>query len=199
MAEKRLLMTEELPNWFNTGNRPQAFKERLYQYAGSDVSFLQIGAYTGDATMWMLEHIIFNSGTLTDVDTWEGSDEPAHKDMNWSSVEDVYDERTLQAQDKGHLIKYKGTSDEFFKTNTKTYDFIYIDGDHTAYGVLKDAVNAYECLNIGGILAFDDYTWTAGLGEVNEPKMAIDAFEKIYRDRISPTHKDYQAWYRKTR
>jgi len=199
MAEKRLLMTEDFPNWFNTGNRPQEFKQRLYQYAGSDVSFLQIGAYTGDATMWMLEHIIFNRGTLTDVDTWEGSNEPAHKSMNWSSVEDVYDNRTIQSQNSGHLIKYKGTSDEFFKTNTKTYDFIYIDGDHTAYGVLKDAVNAYECLNIGGILAFDDYTWTAGLGEINEPKMAIDAFEKIYQDRMSPIHKDYQAWYKKTR
>jgi predicted O-methyltransferase YrrM len=42
----------------------------------------------------------------------------------------------------------------------QTYDFIYVDGDHTAYGVIKDAIASYECLNVGGIIAFDDYQWS---------------------------------------
>jgi predicted O-methyltransferase YrrM len=77
------------------------------------------------------------------------------------------------------------------------YDFIYIDGDHTSYGVIKDAVAAYEYLNVGGILAFDDYMWSAGLGVLNEPKLAIDAFWNIYQGRLELILRDYQCWFRK--
>jgi predicted O-methyltransferase YrrM len=77
------------------------------------------------------------------------------------------------------------------------YDFIYIDGDHTAYGVLKDSVAAYECLNVGGIIAFDDYQWSAGLGAIKEPKMAIDAFSTVYGDRIVEVLQGYQRWFKK--
>jgi len=65
--------------------------------------------------------------------------------------------------------------------------------------VLKDAVNSYECLAVNGIVAFDDYRWSAGLGPLKEPKMAIDSFFHVYQDRIDIMFKDYQAWYRKVR
>jgi hypothetical protein len=50
---------------------------------------------------------------------------------------------------------------------------------------------------VGGILAFDDYQWSAGLGAIKEPKMAINAFLEIYQDRIEIILKDYQCWIRK--
>jgi predicted O-methyltransferase YrrM len=117
--------------------------------------------------------------------------------MNWQTVESLYDNKVALAKANRKIVKYKGTSDSFFKNNREMYDFIYIDGDHTAYGVLKDAVAAYECLNVGGILAFDDYQWSAGLGTIKEPKMAIDAFSTIYADKIEETLNGYQRWFRK--
>lgn len=186
------------PNWFMSDGMSNFISHLLKDYKDKPVKFLQIGAYTGDASMFMCEHILTNpDSVLIDVDTWEGSDEPLHKEWDWLDVEKVYDEKTKDAREKGRILKYKSTSDDFFKHNTEKYDFIYIDGDHTSYGVIKDAVNAYECLNVGGIIAFDDYEWSAGLGPQNEPKMAINAFKSIYVDRIRLIIQEYQAWFRK--
>lgn len=41
--------------------------------------------------------------------------------------------------------------------NNKLFDFIYIDGDHNAVGVLEDMVLSWRLLKIGGILLIDDY------------------------------------------
>ena len=170
----------------------------LRSFNGKSIRCLQIGAYTGVASVWIYDNLLKESDSiLVDVDTWEGSDEPAHHEMNWSTVENLYDIKTKEGQEKRKIIKYKGTSDSFFKNNRQMYDFIYVDGDHTAYGVIKDAISSYECLNVGGVIAFDDYQWSAGLGPLKEPKMAIDAFSSIYRDRLQLVLKDYQCWYRK--
>lgn len=187
----------DYPNWFNE-NGLANFLNHLKPISNKPLRLLQIGAYTGDASLWLYENILKDSDSiLIDVDTWQGSDEPVHHEMNWSTVETLYDAKTRAGQESRKIIKYKGTSDSFFKNSVQTYDFIYIDGDHTSYGVLKDAVAAYECLNVGGIIAFDDYMWSAGLGVLNEPKLAIDAFSVIYADRVELILESYQKWFKK--
>lgn len=187
------------PNWFQNDGFAN-FEEHLKALNGRPVRLLQIGAYTGDASLWLVQNIMSNPlSVLIDVDTWEGSEEPVHYEMNWHTVESVYDAKTHAARMNRQIVKYKGTSDRFFKNNREVYDFIYIDGDHTAYGVLKDAVAAYECLSIGGIIAFDDYQWSAGLGAIKEPKMAIDCFSSVYADRLEEILNGYQRWFRKVR
>jgi predicted O-methyltransferase YrrM len=190
-------MIEET-NWFAGEVEKNFFDFLISEFLGKPVKFLQIGAYTGDASVWLFNNIISTSNsTLVDVDTWEGSDEPSHHKMNWTTVETLYDAKTKFGRENRKIIKYKGTSDSFFANNREKYDFIYIDGDHTSYGVIKDAVAAYECLNMGGIIAFDDYMWSAGLGVLNEPKLAIDAFWNIYQGRLELILRDYQCWFRK--
>lgn len=48
------------------------------------------------------------------------------------------------------------TSDEFFATNTKKYDRIFIDGMHQSDYVRRDFNNAIQCLNENGIIFIDD-------------------------------------------
>jgi hypothetical protein len=192
------MTTDQLPNWFSNDGLPTFSAFLVSEFVDKPVRFLQIGVYTGDASVWLMDNVLTHPDSLlVDVDTWEGSDEPSHHDMNWNTVEVVYDAKTSRHQLDRRIVKYKGTSDSFFSNNRETYDFIYIDGDHTAYGVLKDAVHAYECLKVGGIIAFDDYEWSAGLGKHNEPKMAVDSFSLIYQDKVSLIYKDYQAWFKK--
>ncbi len=191
---------DEYVNWFKSDGLKNFTEHLLLNFAEKSIRCLQIGAYAGDASVWLYNNLLKNSDSvLIDVDTWEGSDEPIHKKMNWYTVENIYDAKTKEGRDFKKIIKYKGTSDSFFRNNRQKYDFIYVDGDHTAYGVLKDAVASYECLNINGIIAFDDYQWSAGLGTIKEPKMAIDAFDNIYKDRLELILQDYQCWYRKIR
>ena len=186
------------PNWF-AGDVQKNFENILLpSFSQKPSRLLQIGSYTGDASAWLYENILKNTeSVLIDVDTWEGSQEIAHYTMDWNTVEKVYDAKTSEAQSKRKIIKYKGTSDSFFRNNREKYDFIYIDGDHTAYGVVKDAISAYECLNVGGIMAFDDYRWIGNPDPIERPAPAIDAFLHIYRKRVEIVLKGYQLWVKK--
>jgi predicted O-methyltransferase YrrM len=188
-----------VPNWFQNDGLKN-FEVHLQHLAERPSRLLQIGAYTGDASIWLYDNLLKDTDSvLIDVDTWEGSEEPVHYQMNWHTVESLYDIKTATARVERKILKYKETSDTFFKNNREVYDFIYIDGDHTAYGVIKDAVSAFECLSVGGIIAFDDYQWSAGLGATKEPRLAIDAFGSIYADKVEETLNGYQRWFRKTR
>jgi len=188
----------EYPNWFVENSLLNFGTFLVPELQKKSSRILQIGAYTGDASLWLYDNILKNTDSvLVDVDTWEGSDEVAHKQLNWSSVEDVYDAKTRDARSKRKIIKVKLTSDYFFKNNREFYDFVYIDGDHTSYGVLKDAVNAFEALKPGGIIAFDDYEWRGGSGELDRPKKAINAFLDVYRDKIVVMLCSYQCWIRR--
>lgn len=195
-------MKNNYPNWFSSeeyGYAKENFSKHLNEFRDKKVDFLQIGAYTGDATNWLLNNIVtFEGSTLTDVDTWEGSKEEAHEELNWSSVESVYVEKNKKFLENNTLIKIKNTSDNFFLSNTKKYDFIYVDGDHTAMSVLKDGINSYDSLKIGGILSFDDYLWDARTGDImKNPKPAIDALLLYYKKNFSVISIDLQVWLRK--
>lgn len=192
-------MTKNLPNWFASDGQKNFENYLIKEFSEKPIKALQIGAYKGDASFWLYNNIIKNddSSFLWDIDTWEGSKEPSHEAIDWSYVEKVYDENTNEGRSLNKIKKFKGTSDRFFKSNIENFNFVYVDGDHTSYGVIKDAVNSYEYLEVGGILAFDDYRWSAGLGPLKEPRMAIDFFSDIYRDRIKLIFRDYQCWYRK--
>ena len=48
------------------------------------------------------------------------------------------------------------TSDNFFKTNTKKYDIIFIDGLHTYDQVKEDFKNSIKALNNGGFIVLHD-------------------------------------------
>jgi predicted O-methyltransferase YrrM len=79
------------------------------------------------------------------------------------------------------------------------YDFIYIDGDHSAAAVVGDAIGAYRLLKTGGLLAFDDYLWrpSNGGGEALAPAVAIDTFLGGYGHSIQVIEKGLQVWVRK--
>lgn len=55
---------------------------------------------------------------------------------------------------KGGTVRL--TSDEFFVTNTSTFDLIFIDGDHKCDQVYKDVVNSLKFLNEGGCIVMHD-------------------------------------------
>lgn len=193
-------MTEAdlIPNWFTNDGEQNFIKFVAPELQQKQSRLLQIGAYTGDASVWLYNNVLkHNDSVLVDVDTWEGSNEVAHKYLHWGSIENLYDAKTAAGRQERKIVKFKQTSDAFFRNNREMYDFIYVDGDHTSYGVIKDAVNSYECLNLGGIIAFDDYQWMGDKNPVNRPRMAIDFFLEIYRERVEVMLKEYQCWVKK--
>ena len=152
---------------------------------------LQLGCFTGDATMWLLEH----GCSVTDIDTFEGSDEHAGIDM--AEVQEVYLERTAEAERLSTLV---GTTDEWLvklRCEYRAFDFIYIDADHHSAAVLSDAVLAWPLLESGGLMAFDDWTWGQELGRFERPHTGISAFMAAYGDHFDVVDANTQLWVRK--
>jgi len=188
----------DYPNWFEYV-RPN-FEEFLTPLAGKfGLHFLQLGAYTGDASVWLCKNILTgDQSRLLDVDTWEGSDEEAHKSMDFDDVLRVYDQKTT-----GMPINFFRKTTVDFLTSALTrkiskFDFIYIDADHTTVGVLVDAELAWPLLKSGGIMAFDDYTWGHHTGDPRlAPQVGIDLFLHRHELDVQVLTKNHQVWIRK--
>ena len=189
-------MPNKYPNWFKI-TAEENFKSQLMPLAGKfGLKFLQIGAFTGNASVWLVDNILTQrNSVLEDVDTWSGSDEQEHKEMDWLDVERTYDSRIAF---RPNVIKYKMDSKEFLRSIEKvTFDFIYIDGDHTAEGVLQDAVLGWRLLKPGGIMAFDDYLWEDPRGIEFQPGWSIDTFVGAVKDESEVLLSNSQVWLRK--
>jgi hypothetical protein len=189
----------DIPRWFPTiaSNFAHVPKSPI---AGERVGIraLQIGVFSGDATEWLLRHRTIDE--IHDVDTWQGSAE--NDGLDFESIETYYDSRIA-----GSTIvkKFKMTSNEFFAQNTHNwtdndaYDFIYIDGDHTATQTAIDCLNAFQLLKVEGVMAMDDYRWNLPQDPFLEPKIGIDAFLQVIKGRFEILEQGYQVWIRRTR
>lgn len=189
----------ELPNWFNSVR--YNFERYLLPLQGQYVQCLQIGAFTGDASAWIYQNLLSHEqdSFLVDVDTWQGSEEPEHDELDWEYIELVY---LAKAKEWGPAVwRRKMTSDEWFSEMGGTYewDFVYIDGDHKAINVLTDGLNAFQDLKVDGILAFDDYAWKPELDPFLRPKNGIDAFLILTDGYCEVIERGYQVWVKKTR
>ena len=185
------------PNWFSLYAQDY-FRDLLGEFKGKEnLHFLQIGVYTGDASLWLMQNILTHpSSILTDVDTWEGSDEEIHHEMDFSDVERVYDSKVGNYR---NVIKVKMKSETFLTSSDEKhiYDFIYIDGDHTAKAVFQDATLAWKALKPGGIMAFDDYLWEPNFPINLRPQPAIDLFVTLMKEHITLIGAGSQVWIRK--
>jgi predicted O-methyltransferase YrrM len=154
--------------------------------------FLEIGCYEGLSTTWFIKNFLNENGSITVIDTFEGGEE--HKsyvsDSLYETCKQNIDE-VIGEDQKYHIIKdtsYNGLAKLIL--NNEKFDFIYIDGSHTAADVLTDAVMAFPLLNSGGMMIFDDYTWGFNLGDkpyiktepLKCPKYGIDAFGYVFNN-----------------
>ena len=185
----------EYPNWFNYTAKDN-FDKFLIKKDG--LAALQLGVYTGDASLWMLQNI--PNLKLTDVDTWQGSNEEAHKDMDFNDVYKTYIDKIKdykvtisRCTTTEHLLAQYGCD----RPLGEYWDFIYIDADHTTVGVLMDAELSFPLLKSGGIMAFDDYTWEPNLPPDLTPTLGIDLFLARHEGEYETLAVNEQVWIRK--
>ena len=188
----------DYPNWFEYV-RPN-FEEFLTPLAGKDnLKFLQLGVFTGDATVWLCENILTGTGCwLIDVDTWEGSDEVDHKAMDFDDVYTTYKNKLEPYKDRVKHFKCSTMWHLQYSRKDPCYDFVYVDADHTTVGVLIDAELSWQHLKSGGIMAFDDYTWGHHTGDPRlAPQVGIDLFLHRHELDVQVLTKNHQVWIRK--
>ena len=180
-------------DWFSY-NIPHI--ERLMGLLPERKRFLEIGCFEGRATCWFLEHALDDDGIIFCVDPFEGSME--HADLDLSELYNRFKENVTYAQgDNQRVVTKRNTSYNALAVMTqqgeRPFDFIYIDGDHTAGAVLTDACMAWPLLKKGGIMVFDDYHWNPGnYNEYQTPKRGVDAFSHAFGDQFKVVHDGYQ-------
>jgi predicted O-methyltransferase YrrM len=165
-----------------------------------NLAFLEIGSWEGRSTCWMLDNILTHeSSKITCIDTFEGSVEHEGLDKEFlNSIESTFDLNISKTNRIKQVEKCIGISQEVLRQfSANTYDFLYIDGSHMAPDVLEDALLGWRLIKVGGIIIFDDYEWQAH-PPTHDPKLAVDAFLSVFRDKIKLLYKGYQVVIEKT-
>ena len=193
MSEPKYIFTVD---WF-TANI-QSWTHYLKEFKGKpNLRFLEIGSYQGMSSVWLLENILTDeNSSITCIDTFEGSIEHHIYSKNeLINLFDIFVHNVSTFKNKINIIR--GKSQEVLKLLNESFDFIYIDGDHTAVSVIEDAILSFSLLKKGGIMIFDDYEWLVMNNYIDNPKPAIDAFLEIYANKITLLYKDYQVIIKK--
>ena len=128
----------------------------LYKYnlQNKKLNILEIGSYEGLSTVFFLSTLKYSN--IYCVDPFIDFEE--NKDKDFNKIFDNFKYNTNEFQSRVRLSK--STSDNFFeKIDGEKFDLIYIDGNHHADNVLKDAKNSFKILNKGGFIIFDDFLW----------------------------------------
>ena len=193
-------------DWFshNIPTWNEVFKK--HGFVGTHfLNFLEIGCFEGRATNYLLENVLTGNDCKIHVaDTFEGS--LNEKGMNWdpsykfNNLYDIFCNNTSEHRDR--VIIHKGKSGNILRRDFEdnSFDFIYIDGSHTAPDVLQDAVLSHSLLKIGGLLIFDDFGWKDpnNLDPTNSPEIAINFFYGANRNKYSMFFQGYQIGLIKT-
>ena len=167
------------------------------------VKVLEIGSFEGQATCFLIEKIgEYAEPVIHCIDTWQGGEEHSQIDMN--SIEQNFLNNVQLANskvgNKASVVIHKGLSEQHLVNllangEAAGFDLIYVDGSHQAPDVLFGLLMSYQLCKVGGIIICDDYLWRMGGTLLHEPKVAIDAFTNIYRDKVSiimaPLHQLY--------
>lgn len=181
--------SRNIPNW----------SRWLSKFAGvPNLRFIEIGCFEGKATIWLLEHILTDpTSMISVVDTFQGSFEHSNRGLDLSDMYENFKQNIEPYRNKVDVCR--GMSQLILREFTpNSYDFIYIDGSHQASDVLEDAVLAWRLLKSGGIMLFDDYLWGSKFpDERMKPKIAIDAFLRIFRGKYDMIEMNRQVCIKK--
>ena len=192
-------------DWFHWS--PAIWEQLVPSLPGRKL-FLELGAFEGRSTAWIVENMLEDDGRLVSVDTWEGAEEHLIMGLAMSDAEDNYDHNLHllgKQYPKRTVLKYKMTSYEAltmlagspYQAGGPQFDFIYVDASHTAPDVLTDACVAWPMLKDNGVMVFDDYLWGEQRDVLHRPKLAVDAFVNIFAEQLKPVHFGYQYIVRK--
>ena len=199
-------------NWFDA--RKKYFEKYLLPIAGRTyLNFLEIGSFEGRSAIWCLDNVLTaDSSSIICVDTFMGSPEHEGLGVSVDGLFERFKNNVEPYKQKVHI--FPGSSYLMLRSlPLRAFDFVYIDGSHHSANVLEDAVLSWRNLKKGGMMAFDDYLWTFHTNRysedpkpvhdseedllLNEPKIAIDAFLKIYKYRYELLELDEQVWIKK--
>lgn len=173
-------------DWFS--KRIPEWSEFLGDLRGNPgLRYLEIGVFEGRSALWMLENILTHpESRMTAIDIFAG-------DYYVVFLQNLIKSGQL---DKVKIVKESSQS-ALRRETPDSYDIVYIDGSHVTADVLVDTVLSWQVLKTGGFLIFDDYGLQRARRRNINPKIAIDAFLRVFDGHYEEIHRGYQLTVRK--
>lgn len=165
----------------------------LAKHAATSVTVLEVGCFRGRSTRVLADHC---RGTVHAVDPWNGeyfNDDDTRARWIDTNVFAEFSRNLAAHLESGRVIPVKGDSREVLPRLAhavgRSFDFIFLDGDHRHSAVADDIRNALTCLRPGGVLAghdFDHPTWPGVRRAVEDafPGVAIERCASIWAVRV---------------
>ena len=157
-------------------------------------NMLEIGSFEGLSSVFFADNFLdAKNSSLTCVDPFLNITNNDHSNFLQNNEEKNFDYNISKCKNSDKVIVYKITSDKFFETNKKTYNFIYIDGCHMPDYIKRDMENSFNVLEKNGIMWMDDYRGGDGI----QIKNTMDDFLKKYIGKYDLIHTGYQLAIKK--
>jgi predicted O-methyltransferase YrrM len=157
-------------NWFDH-NIPHwqqwlgGFRDR------AGVRALEIGSFEGRSTLWLCQNILTGANARIDcVDLF--APDPVYGDYHAR-----FRHNTAAFADR--ITEHAGYSFDSLRRIEGEFDFIYIDGWHSAFGALADGVMTWPLLKVGGVMIFDDYLWVPPKQAPRKPNALVRNWAKL--------------------
>lgn len=175
-----------------------------FEYVKSQIdtppeSILEIGCHEGRSTCWILENLLTPNGSITCIDPFAHKPLSAFRNEHPPEnriIEQIFRHNTDLARMPEQTIRLMPTLSFYalaeLITEGAQFDFVYVDGSHSADEVLADAVMAFGLLKKNGYMIFDDYLWMEAVDSLDRPKMSIDAFINMFQKHIEVKMINYQ-------
>lgn len=178
---------------------------------GHDLRYLEIGVNEGASMIWALHCL--DLIRAVGVDSYRISSGPRHEERQKS----LTNSRRLMLQNialaEKNLNLREGFVDLHFVVsrhflmqaaeNTRTsvfqptdnepespyFDLIYVDGDHSGSGTMRDLVLSFDVLAVGGVIVIDDLNrrWNKGKPQTRE---AFEGWFSAYENHLEPVYRD---------
>jgi hypothetical protein len=165
------------------------------EFVGRPVRMLEIGVFEGRAMAWAFENFLQHPQSSylgCDVWNWPGF---TTDQETWQQVESSAKLNAIAVGD-GRAILIKGSVRDAVATDDGSFDFVYVDGDHTEESCLNDSLTAFDVLRPGGYILWDDVGT-----EADRPwpgvQAGLDRFWSRFGGRLDVIHRGYQLLARK--
>ena len=187
-------------DWF-TNNVPTWERFLVPRLAGRPTRALELGALEGRATLWMLERLLSHpQSSIVCLDRFSddgGSVCSQGSPRRLGSVLASFRANVMRSPHAAKVSPIRGDPVLTLHAGHRllrpaSFDLVTIDPMGTARSALEAGVLVFPLLKPGGLIVFDDYTWSKE-HDARCPRGGIDAFLSAYAADLRVIHYGWQV------
>ena len=119
-------------------------------------SLLEVGTHIGASMLYIARALKHGDGNITTVDICDVND-PSTGAWRSSELPNSPQQMAEQLGCADRVTFVAQSSIAYLKDTTETFDFIFLDGDHSARAVYEEVAAALPRLREGGVILLHDY------------------------------------------